>query len=137
MTDSPRCSLAPAATLGDAGLTSLMNAAYAGYEVPFHLDEAAFRAMAGAFDIDLAASRVALADGEPVGLVLLGARGRGGWIAGMGVVPDARRGGIGRALMEGVLAEARRLGIERVGLEVLERNAPAFTLYRELGFVAW
>ena len=59
------------------------------------------------FDLDLAASRVARAGGEPVGIALLGLRGDRGWIGGMGVVPGARREGLGRRLMAAVIEQAR------------------------------
>jgi hypothetical protein len=62
--------------------------------------------------------------------VLLGVRGRSGWVGGLGVVPAARRRGVGRALMEAVLAEAPA----DVTLEVIEQNEPAIRLYESLGF---
>ena len=51
----------------------------------------------GAFDIDREASRVALRDGELVGLANLAVRGSDAWIGGVGVVPAERRRGTGRA----------------------------------------
>src|SRR5205085_1520052 len=61
---------------------------------------------------------------------LLGVRGDRGWIGGLGVVPAARRRGLGRALMEAVLAEAP----PEVTLEVIEQNEAAIRLYEDLGF---
>jgi hypothetical protein len=52
----------------------------------------------------------------------------------MGVVPPARRRGLGRELMEAGLAAARGRGVGVVRLEVLEQNEPAVQLYRQLGF---
>jgi ribosomal-protein-alanine acetyltransferase len=52
----------------------------------------------------------------------------------LSVVPDARRGGLGQALLAQFLDDARRLGAEQVFLEVRESNAPAIALYRHAGF---
>src|SRR5205823_1028367 len=83
-------------------LAELFNAGYEGYIVPFRVDAAQLENMTAAWHIDLSRSRVA--PGE--GVALLGIRGERGWIGGLGVVPAARRHGIGRALMKAVLAEA-------------------------------
>ena len=79
-----------------------------------------------AWDIDLSRSRVA----EGAGICNLGVRGDHGWIGGVGVVPERRRQGIGRALMESVLDNAPT----SVTLEVLESNEGAKRLYDDLGF---
>jgi GNAT superfamily N-acetyltransferase len=115
-------------------LARLFTAAYEGYYLPFVIEEATLRFMVDAYQLDLSASRVALRDGDPVGIANLGIRGNRGWIGGVGVVPLARRCGIARALMAGVLAEARRRGIVTVSLEVLEQNEAAYRLYDDLGF---
>jgi len=52
----------------------------------------------------------------------------------LSVVPDARRGGLGSALLAQFLDDARRLGAEQVFLEVRESNAPAIALYQRAGF---
>ena len=104
-------------------LAALFNTAYDDYFVPMRLDEEALRFMARMFDLDLAAGLVAF-DGEAsVGVVNLGVRGERGWIGGLGVVPSARRRGVGRALMEAVHDQARARGIRRISLEVIEANA--------------
>ena len=55
---------------------------------------------------------------------------------GMWVAADARRHGLGRALVEAVVAWARERGADTVRLQVTddERMAPAAALYRTLGF---
>jgi len=50
------------------------------------------------------------------------------------VAPDARRGGVGRALVEDVLAYARAHAVAKVLLEVRASNGPAIALYEALGF---
>ena len=51
------------------------------------------------------------------------------------VAPDARGGGIGRAMGEHALNEARRLGFRSMQFNlVVSTNAPAVHLWHELGF---
>jgi ribosomal-protein-alanine N-acetyltransferase len=49
-------------------------------------------------------------------------------------IPEARRGGLGRAMMAAFEAEARARGAETAFLEVAETNAPARALYAACGF---
>jgi ribosomal-protein-alanine N-acetyltransferase len=59
----------------------------------------------------------------------------GDWeVAYVGVVPEARRRGVGRELMLHALVEARAAGVARLTLSVDARNQPAWALYRGLGF---
>lgn len=123
--------LVPASTLSLAELAELFTRAYEGYYVPMHVDEQTMRSMVEWWDIDLDRSRVAVDDGgERVGVANLGVRGDAAWIGGIGVVPAARRRGLGRQLMESMLAEAPGV----VTLEVLVQNEPAIALYESLGF---
>lgn len=113
---------------------ALFNAAYEGYILPFHVDEQQLAFMDHVFDLDLDASRVAFRDGEPVGLGNLGLRGEDAWIGGLGVVPSARRSGIGETLMRALHEQARERCVQRVWLEVIVENAAAFALYEKLGY---
>lgn len=124
----------PASSLPLDELVELFNAAYEGYLVPFRLSEAALRFMLEAFDYDLAGSLVARADGEPVGLAMLGLRGPSSWCGGIGVVASSRGTGLGGRLMEALLESARELGAERMQLEVIDANDAARGLYAKLGF---
>jgi len=110
----------------DEDLAALFTRGYEGYFLPMHVDAATFRYMVDAWDIDLSRSRV----GPGKGLCNLAVRDDRGWIGGIGVVPEARREGLGRALMEAVLEVAP----PTVTLEVLEQNEPAIRLYESLGF---
>lgn len=73
----------------------------------------------------------------------------GGWLAGyagahrsgraaqllrLAVVPDARRRGIGSALLEALCSALRRAGTSSLTLELRESNHPALLLYRQQGF---
>jgi ribosomal protein S18 acetylase RimI-like enzyme len=118
----------------DATLAALFNRGYAGYYAPVTLDAAAFRGMVDANQIDLDASYVGTRGEEPVAFAMLGIRGQRGWIGGMGVVPEARGHGFGRAAMEAALDSARQRGLQHVDLEVLEQNTPAYRIYEALEF---
>jgi len=129
--------LVAASTRTDDELAALFGAVYADYFVPVHLDAIALRTMVRRFDLDLGASRIALDRGRAVAVALLGLRGASAWVGGMGVVPESRRTGLGRRVMEAVIAEARARDCSTLQLEVLEQNIGASALYRELGFRAW
>jgi ribosomal protein S18 acetylase RimI-like enzyme len=118
--------LVPADGFSIEELAALFNTGYEGYVVPFRVEPEQLRGMIEAWQIDLSRSRVAVGKG----VALLGIRGERGWVGGLGVVPPARRRGLGRALMEAVLAEAPR----DVTLEVIVDNEPAIRLYESLGF---
>jgi RimJ/RimL family protein N-acetyltransferase len=77
---------------------------------------------------------------ELVGLVALGREGHRklehkALIWGMYVVPEARRNGVGRALLLTALELARSVpGIRQVNLCVNASNSPAIDLYKSVGF---
>jgi ribosomal protein S18 acetylase RimI-like enzyme len=52
----------------------------------------------------------------------------------LGVHPDQRRRGIGRALMDAAVKRARRAGKRRMTLETTEAMEPAQRLYESMGF---
>ena len=70
----------------------------------------------------------------PVGFALVRMSGDECEILSIGVVPDARRCGVGRALLGSVVGHAASRGATSMVLEVAEDNAPAIGLYRSLGF---
>jgi len=127
-------SLTPAAELSLERMAELFTQAYEGYEVPLHVDAGAIAFMEEALDLDPDRGRVAWRGGRPVGVALLAVRGEAGWVGGMGVIASERRTGLGHQLMQAVIAEARAAGVRRLGLEVLEKNVAARTLYEKLGF---
>jgi GNAT superfamily N-acetyltransferase len=118
--------LVPSDQFSYAELAELFTRGYEGYFVPMHFDERTLRYMVDAWDIDLSRSRVA----PDAGLCNLAIRGDRGWIGGIAVVPEQRRHGVGRALMEAVI----ELAPPTVVLEVIEANEPAIKLYESLGF---
>jgi len=126
--------LVPAASVDLDALLALFNGAYADYFVPLKLDRAGLEFTIDVCDIELAASRVALEDDEPVAFALLALRGDEGWIGGMGTLPTHRRRGLGEEALGEVLSEAKIRGATSVRLEVIEQNEPARLLYEKLGF---
>ncbi len=83
------------------------------------------------------AALIAEEGGRPLGFVfcVLGDRGRKtAHITDIYVRPEARRRGIGRALLAELVDPARDAGLEHVSLEVLFRSADARRLYERLGF---
>jgi ribosomal-protein-alanine N-acetyltransferase len=57
-------------------------------------------------------------------------------ILNLSVVPDARREGLGRLLLQRFVADARRFGAEQIFLEVRMSNTAAIGLYAAEGFTA-
>jgi ribosomal-protein-alanine N-acetyltransferase len=55
-------------------------------------------------------------------------------ILNVGTAPEARRGGVGRALMLAAAEAGRRKGARLSTLEVRRSNLPAIGLYRALGY---
>jgi ribosomal protein S18 acetylase RimI-like enzyme len=55
-------------------------------------------------------------------------------LLGMGVIAECRGNGIGNALLRAVIESARTRGLVRIELTVREKNLPALTLYRKVGF---
>ena len=126
--------LEPASTLSRAQLAEVFTASYEGYFMPVTVDEATYRFMAGSWDFDLEASRVAFDGEDPVGICNFGVRGEEGWIGGVGVVAHRRGEGIGKQLMQAAEDEARARGLKRIWLEVLVQNEPAIALYEKRGY---
>jgi len=54
----------------------------------------------------------------------------------LSVVPESRRGGLGRALLDQFIDDARRLGAEQLFLEVRVGNRGAIALYETAGFAS-
>jgi ribosomal protein S18 acetylase RimI-like enzyme len=77
---------------------------------------------------------VAVIDGRIVGTVMCGYEGHQGWINYLGVDPECRRRGIGRALM----AEGERMlaavGCPKINLQVRATNQSVIEFYRAIGF---
>ena len=80
-------------------------------------------------------------DGEPVGVCQLRFRwsvwksAEDCWLEDLFVREEARRSGLGRALVEAALERARERGCKRIELDVNEDNDAARALYEACGFL--
>jgi ribosomal protein S18 acetylase RimI-like enzyme len=89
---------------------------------------------------DRAQFLLAAADEEPLGVCQLRFRwsvwtsAEDCWLEDLYVLPEGRRSGLGRALVEAALDSARERGCVRIELDVDEDNQPALALYRSCGF---
>lgn len=72
--------------------------------------------------------------GRPVGVILCRTVADEVEVLTVGVAPDARRHGVGKALIEAALATAREAGARACFLEVAVDNEGAIALYERLGF---
>ena len=77
---------------------------------------------------------VALLDGSLVGTVMGGYDGHRGWVYSLAVSPEARRRGIGAALMQCVERELVARGCAKINLQVLASNAGTVEFYKKLGY---
>ncbi len=68
------------------------------------------------------------------GLALVRRLGEEAELLDLGVVPEARRQGLGRALLDAALGRLAETGTRVLHLEVAEDNAPARALYAAAGF---
>jgi ribosomal-protein-alanine N-acetyltransferase len=73
--------------------------------------------------------------GAPVGFILARDLGGEAEILSLGVLPERRRCGIGRGLIDATLAEAERRRIGSIVLEVATANDAARRLYAACGFL--
>lgn len=89
----------------------------------------------GITQTDRHCSVVARCEGRVVGYAAMDQGGLEAHISTLGVLPNFRQRGIGRALLRYLLQWARRHGAETVSLEVRQSNAVAQRLYRQHGFV--
>src|SRR6476646_8835721 len=78
---------------------------------------------------------LACESGAPVGFILARDLGEEAEVLTFGVLPEARRLGVGRALLDTLLEEARRRRLGSVVLEVAADNAAARRLYADCGFI--
>jgi ribosomal protein S18 acetylase RimI-like enzyme len=124
----------PVSELDTQQFVKALNAAYADYLVPIHLTRHAFLDLADRESVSLDASCAAVENGRIVGMGLLGVRQHRGWIGGMGVIPEYRRQGIARLVMNALLSHAWDSNLATVQLEVINSNIPAYSLYKSLGF---
>jgi tRNA threonylcarbamoyl adenosine modification protein YeaZ/ribosomal-protein-alanine acetyltransferase len=82
----------------------------------------------------MAWARVAELRGSLAGYLVAWVGAGGGHVGNLAVVPEARRRGVARALLDDLFARARLLGAASLALEVRASNFAAQALYRAHGF---
>ncbi|HET6596636.1 MAG TPA: GNAT family N-acetyltransferase [Anaerolineales bacterium] len=125
-----------ASNYASAKLVELLNRGFEGYVIPIHFTTDMFFNMLRKDSIDLAESRVLLANKQECGIALIAPRRslHASRVAAMGIVKEARGKGAGTWLMKQLVDDARARGEREMVLEVIEENDPAIKLYRNYGF---
>ncbi len=76
---------------------------------------------------------IALVDDAPAGFIVCRTAGDECELLSIGVVPDRRRTGVARHLVESAISEAKRSTADNLYLEVAEDNLPAISFYTSIG----
>lgn len=117
-----------------AELADILNQSFSDYLIRIEVDGPTLAHLTRCEGTDLTASRLIVRDDQVVGCALIGRRGWSCRLAAMGLIPEARRQGIGLWTMRQLIAEAKARGEREMVLEVIEQNDPAVQLYRQAGF---
>ena len=127
---------APASQYSLSELVDLLNRGFEAYFVPIHFSTDMFSNMLLKDGIDLADSRVLIADDRACGIALIACRRALGTsrVAAMGIAKEARGKRAGSWFMRTLIDEACDRGEREMVLEVIEQNEPAVKLYRNYGF---
>ncbi len=129
-----RLDIKPASDYPLPDLTQLLNLSFENYLVPITFNLSQFLMMIRKDSVDLAASRVLIADEQPVGIALIARRGWTSRLAAMGIAQNMRGKGTGFWLMEKLIQDARERNDHDMVLEVIEQNEYAVRLYKRCGF---
>jgi len=126
--------LVPAGAFSLEALTDAYNRTRTDYLIPMPMSPGRFNEYITLYDVDLSCSRVAVDGGHIIGLAMLGLRAQCAWITRLGVLPEGRRHGVARALVEALLEQAADSDAPEVWLEVIKGNEPAHSLFLRYGF---
>ncbi|NTW02744.1 MAG: GNAT family N-acetyltransferase [Oscillochloris sp.] len=122
-----------AATLSLEALAELFTRSFEGYFYSGTTTAESLAQRVRTEHIDLWASPVLLADGEPSGVTLIARRGARAWCGGFGIVAACRGLGLAHALTDELIRRARDAGAQWLTLEVLTRNDRAIRAYQRAG----
>src|SRR5688572_21499039 len=127
--------LIPATQYTFEQLVDIYNQTRIDYMVPMPMNAARLHEYMATYDVSLEHSLVAtLTNGEMLGVIMLGIRKGRVWVTRLGVIPNTRRLGIGKALFKGILEQAKKLSINFCMLEVIKNNIPAHQMFLKFGF---
>lgn len=125
----------PASAFTLTRLAQLLNQTFRDYLVEVNFSKETLFQMVRQDSLDLNASGVVYGEDEqPTGIALVARRGRTSRLATFGIIPSARRQGVGRWFMEQLVTQAETRGEQAMMLEVVEQNTAAVRLYQQLGF---
>ena len=77
---------------------------------------------------------VAKDDGRIVGACMAGYDGHRGWLYSVAVLPDQRRRGVGRRLIESAMKALKEIGCIKVNIQIRASNHKVRAFYESLGF---
>ena len=77
---------------------------------------------------------VAISDNLIIGACLAGYDGHRGWLYAVAVLPQYRRSGAGRLLVEGAGQNLKDLGCIKINLQIRSTNTAVVAFYADLGF---
>ena len=77
---------------------------------------------------------VAILDDKLVGACMVGYDGHRGWLYAVAVAPEARRSGVGAALVKQATGSLKQLGCIKVNLQIRAGNTEVAAFYESLGF---
>jgi ribosomal protein S18 acetylase RimI-like enzyme len=126
----------PASNYSIPELVDLLNRGFEEYFIPIYFNNDMFSNMLRKDGINLADSRVLIADDQECGIGLIASRQalHVSRVAAMGIAKEARGKGAGSWLMKELIDDASDRGDREMVLEVIEQNEPAVKLYRKHGF---
>ncbi len=85
-------------------------------------------------DVDLSRAIFSFDGNRPIGTIVFAQRGERVWLSLMGVLPEYRRQGLGRALFAGAVDTVRASGAKHIEFEVVQRNVAVQQMYDGFGF---
>ena len=78
---------------------------------------------------------VGVLEGEVVATAMAGYEGHRGWISYLGVAPEHRRKGFGRAMTTEAERLLRGAGCPKINLQIRAANGEVIAFYRRIGFI--
>lgn len=114
------------------------NGGFSDYYVPIQMSMEMFIYRFAYEELSPKLSFVAYVDDHPAGIVLNGIRLIHGkkiaWNGGTSILPEYRRRGVGKALIDASLQIYREQGVEVATLEAFKQNERAISLYEQKGY---
>lgn len=85
-------------------------------------------------DLIFVVEKNAQSSGELIGACMAGYDGTRGWLYSVGVLPEYRRSGVGRLLVDTALQALKDIGCAKVNLQIRPDNTAVADFYQSLGF---